>query len=87
MPSQRMSSRMVAKIVQASLFWLNVFPPEDGVSDTLIWMSSRMVVKMVQASLFWLNMFPSEDGVSDTLSPYKIVEGSTIGSNEHCKLM
>jgi hypothetical protein len=34
-PFQRMPSRMVVEMVKASVFWLNMFLPEDGVSDTI----------------------------------------------------
>jgi hypothetical protein len=34
-PFPRMPSRMLVEMVQASVFWLNMFPPEDGVSDTI----------------------------------------------------
>jgi hypothetical protein len=34
-PFKRMPSRMVIEMVQASVFWLNMFPATDGVSDTL----------------------------------------------------
>jgi hypothetical protein len=35
LPFQRMPDRMVIEMVYASNFWLNSFPPESGISDTL----------------------------------------------------
>jgi hypothetical protein len=34
-PFRRMPSRMVAEMVHASVFWLNMFPPNDGVSSKI----------------------------------------------------
>jgi hypothetical protein len=34
-PFKRMPSRMVVEMVHASVFWLNMFPASDGVSDVL----------------------------------------------------
>jgi hypothetical protein len=35
MPFKKMPSSMVVEMVHAGVFWLNMFPPDDGVSDTL----------------------------------------------------
>jgi hypothetical protein len=34
-PFRQMPSRIVVEMVHASVFWLNMFPPEDGVSDSI----------------------------------------------------
>jgi hypothetical protein len=34
LPFNWIPSRMLVEMVQASVFWLNTFPPDDGVSDT-----------------------------------------------------
>jgi hypothetical protein len=35
LPFKRIPSQMLVEMVQASGFWLNTFPPDDNVSDTL----------------------------------------------------
>jgi hypothetical protein len=35
LPYKKMPSRMVVEMVKASVCWLNMFPADDGVSDTL----------------------------------------------------
>jgi hypothetical protein len=44
-PFKQMPSCMVVEMVHAGVFWLNMFPPEDGVSDTL---SPRALVTGLQ---------------------------------------
>jgi hypothetical protein len=34
-PFRKMPSRMIVEMVQSSVFWLNMFPPKDGVSTTI----------------------------------------------------
>jgi hypothetical protein len=41
LPYKKMPSKMVVEMVQGSVFWLNIFPSTDGVSDT---MSPRLIV-------------------------------------------
>jgi hypothetical protein len=45
LPYRKMPSRMVVEMVKASVFWLNMFPVDDGVSDT---MSPREIVAGLQ---------------------------------------
>jgi hypothetical protein len=45
LPFQRMPARMIIEMVYASTFWLNSFPPIDGVSKTL---SPRAIVAGLQ---------------------------------------
>jgi hypothetical protein len=35
LPFKRMPGKMIIKMVSHSVFWLNVFPPSDGISKTL----------------------------------------------------
>ena len=34
-PFKKMSSRMIVEIVTSATFWLNMFPPRDGISKTI----------------------------------------------------
>jgi hypothetical protein len=45
-PFKKMPSSMVVEMVHAGVFWLNMFPPEDGVSKTL---SPRAIVTGLEA--------------------------------------
>ena len=45
LPFARMPARIIIEMVSASVFWLNTFPPEDGVSATL---SPRSIVVGLQ---------------------------------------
>jgi hypothetical protein len=45
LPFKKMPSRVVIEMIYASTFWLNTFPPEDGISDTI---SPRAIVTGMQ---------------------------------------
>mgnify|MGYP000075705535 CR=1 FL=1 len=34
-PFKMMPSRMIVEMVHSSVFWMNMFPPDDGISDTI----------------------------------------------------
>jgi hypothetical protein len=34
-PFKMMPSQMIVKMVHSSVFWMNMFPPDDGISDTI----------------------------------------------------